>query len=76
MKLEYRKHQTGWNYLCHTSRLEESSKQRQDSCCIADRGEEPLTERERKLMKENARLREANGILKGALRFFVNDRKQ
>ena len=36
----------------------------------------PLTEREKKLMKENAELREANNILKDAFRFFVNDRKQ
>lgn len=39
-------------------------------------GEEPLTEREKKLMKENAELREANDILKDAFRFFVNDRKK
>lgn len=38
-------------------------------------GEEPLTEREKRLMKENAELREANNILKDAFRFFVNDRK-
>ena len=36
----------------------------------------PLTEREKRLMKENAELREANNILKDAFRFFVNDRKQ
>ena len=36
----------------------------------------PLTEREKKLMKENAELREANDILKEAFRFFVNDRKR
>ena len=36
----------------------------------------PLTEREKKLMKENAELREANDILKEAFRFFVNDRKK
>lgn len=36
----------------------------------------PLTEREKKLIKENAELREANDILKEAFRFFVNDRKQ
>ncbi len=35
----------------------------------------PPTEREKKLMKENAELREANNILKDAFRFFVNDRK-
>lgn len=39
-------------------------------------GEESLTEREKKLMKENAELREANDILKDAFRFFVNDRKK
>lgn len=39
-------------------------------------GEEPLTEREKKLMKENAELREANDILKDAFRFFVNDRRK
>ena len=39
-------------------------------------GQEPLTEREKKLMKENAELREANDILKEAFRFFVNDRKK
>lgn len=38
--------------------------------------EEPLTEREKRLFKENAELREANNILKDAFRFFVNDRKQ
>jgi len=36
----------------------------------------PLTEREKKLMKENAELQEANNILKDAFRFFVNDRKR
>ena len=36
----------------------------------------PLTEREKKLLKENAELREANDILKDAFRFFVNDRKK
>ena len=36
----------------------------------------PLTEREKKLMKENEELREANDILKEAFRFFVNDRKR
>ena len=39
-------------------------------------GDEPLTEREKKLMKEIAELREANDILKEAFRFFVNDRKK
>ena len=38
--------------------------------------DEPLSEREKKLMKENAELREANDILKEAFRFFVNDRKK
>ncbi|WP_296663316.1 transposase [Treponema sp. UBA753] len=38
--------------------------------------DDPPTEREKKLMKENADLREANNILKDAFRFFVNDRKQ
>lgn len=37
--------------------------------------DDPPTEREKKLMKENAELREANNILKDAFRFFVNDRK-
>lgn len=39
-------------------------------------GDEPLTEREKRLMKENAQLREANDILKEAFRFFVNDRRK
>ena len=38
--------------------------------------DEPLTEREKKLMKENAELHEANEILKDDFRFFVNDRKR
>lgn len=38
--------------------------------------DDPPKEREKKLMKENAELREANNILKDAFRFFVNDRKQ
>ena len=38
--------------------------------------DELLTEREKKLIKENAELREANNILKEAFRFFVNDRKR
>lgn len=38
--------------------------------------DDPPTEREKKLMKENAELREANNILKDAFRFFVNDQKQ
>ena len=36
----------------------------------------PLTEREKKLMKEREELREANNILKDAFSFFVNDRKR
>ena len=36
----------------------------------------PLTEREKKLMKEIEKLREANNILKDAFSFFVNDRKR
>lgn len=36
----------------------------------------PLTEREKKLMKEIKELREANNILKDAFSFFVNDRKR
>ena len=36
----------------------------------------PLTEREKKLMKEIEELREANNILKDAFYFFVNDRKR
>ena len=36
----------------------------------------PLTEREKKLMKELEELREANNILKDAFSFFVNDRKR
>ena len=39
-------------------------------------GDEPLTERKKKLMKENAELHEANEILKEVFRFFVNDRKR
>jgi transposase len=36
----------------------------------------PLTERERKLLKENLELKEANEILKDALGFFARDRKK
>jgi transposase len=36
----------------------------------------PLTEREKKLMKEIEEFREANNILKDAFSFFVNDRKR
>jgi transposase len=36
----------------------------------------PLTERERKLLKENQELKEANEILKDALGFFAKDRKK
>ena len=36
----------------------------------------PLTEREKKLMKEIEELREANNILKDTFSFFVNDRKR
>ena len=36
----------------------------------------PLTEREKKLMKEIEELHEANNILKDAFSFFVNDRKR
>ncbi|MBF9018950.1 MULTISPECIES: transposase [unclassified Oceanispirochaeta] len=36
----------------------------------------PLTERERKLLKENNELKEANEILKDALGFFARDRKK
>ena len=37
--------------------------------------DDPPTEREKKLMKENTELREANNILKDAFRFFINDWK-
>jgi transposase len=37
---------------------------------------EPLTERERKLLKENLELKEANEILKDALGFFAKDRRK
>ena len=37
---------------------------------------EPLTEREKKLLKENKELKESNNILKEALSFFVMDRKK
>ena len=36
----------------------------------------PLTEREKKLMKEREELREAHNILKDVFSFFVNDRKR
>ena len=37
---------------------------------------EPLTEREKELMKEIAELKEANEILKDAMSFFVRDRRK
>ena len=37
---------------------------------------EPLTECEKELMKEIAELKEANGILKDAMSFFVRDRRK
>lgn len=37
---------------------------------------EPLTEREKQLMKEIAELKEANEILKDAMSFFVKDRRK
>ena len=37
---------------------------------------ESLTEREKKLMKEIAELKEANEILKDAMNFFVRDRRK
>ena len=37
---------------------------------------EPLTEREKQLMKEIAELKEANEILKDAMSFFVRDRRK
>ena len=40
------------------------------------RRDAPLNENERRLMKENAELRKANGILKDALGFFAKDRKK
>lgn len=36
----------------------------------------PLSENERRLMRENAELRKANEILKDALGFFAKDRKK
>ena len=36
----------------------------------------PLSENERRLMRENAELRKANEILKDALGFFARDRKK
>ena len=41
----------------------------------ADSGE-PLTEREKQMMKEIAELKEANEILKDAMSFFVRDRRK
>ena len=41
-----------------------------------DFSSEPLTEREKQLMKEIAELKEANEILKDAMGFFVKDRKK
>jgi transposase len=37
---------------------------------------EPLTEREKQLIKEIAELKEANEILKDAMSFFVKDRRK
>ena len=37
---------------------------------------EPLTEREKQMMKEIAELKEANEILKDAMSFFVRDRRK
>lgn len=37
---------------------------------------EPLTEREKQMMKEIAELKEANEILKDAMSFFVKDRRK
>ena len=37
---------------------------------------EPLTEREKELMKEIAELKETNEILKDAMSFFVRDRRK
>lgn len=37
---------------------------------------EPLTEREKQVMKEIAELKEANEILKDAMSFFVKDRRK
>ncbi len=36
----------------------------------------PLTERERRMMRESAELKEANEILKDAMSFFVKDRRK
>ena len=41
-----------------------------------DVSSEPLTEREKQLMKEIAELKEANEILKDAMSFFVKDRRK
>lgn len=41
-----------------------------------DLSSEPLTEREKRLLKENQELKESNNILKEALSFFVMDRKK
>ena len=40
------------------------------------RRDAPLSENERRLMRENAELRKANEILKDALSFFAKDRKK
>ena len=40
------------------------------------RRDAPLSENERRLMRENAELRKANEILKDALGFFAKDRKK
>lgn len=42
----------------------------------SEKNTEPLTEREKQLMKEIAELKEANEILKDAMSFFVKDRRR
>ena len=44
--------------------------------CSGIRRDAPLSENERRLMRENAELRKANEILKDALGFFAKDRKK
>ena len=56
-----------WRKTCNRSKIEGKKNE--------SKAEPPLTDREKRLLKENAELKEANDILKEAFRFFVNDRK-
>ena len=78
MKLELSKQPRSLVWLLQLSEWCQKRKTYGDHAFVGSgiRRDAPLNENERRLMKENAKLRKANEILKDALGFFAKDRKK